>query len=158
MGCIHLKKAKADSRYRQTIHPIAPTANNITNHNAARSPQSILHLREDTLSQLLTSANIRPGGRYLVVDDTGGLVTAAMMERMGCEGRIMTFTENDSPPGWGVLGVMNFSERELDCVRWLNWMEADEAYQRRMSTILLLVSFTDAQHLHLLRTTCLRWQ
>ena len=81
-----------------------------------------------------------------------------MMERMGCEGRIMTFTENDSPPGWGVLGVMNFSERELDCVRWLNWMEADEAYQRRMSTILLLVSFTDAQHLHLLRTTCLQWQ
>ena len=70
----------------------------------------------------------------------------------------MTFTENDSPPGWGVLGVMNFSERELDCVRWFNWMEADEAYQRRMSTILLLVSFTDAQHLHLLRTTCLQWQ
>jgi tRNA (adenine-N(1)-)-methyltransferase non-catalytic subunit len=60
-------------------------------------------------------------------------VTAAMMERMGCEGRIMTFTENDSPPGGGVLGVMTFSERELDCVRWLNWMEADEAYQRRTS-------------------------
>jgi len=114
---------------------MAPTANNITNHNAARSPQSILHLREDTLSQLLVSANIRPGGRYLVVDDTGGLVTAAMMERMGCEGRIMTFTENDSPPAWGVLGIMNFNEREMDCVRWLNWMEADEAYQRRTSDL-----------------------
>lgn len=78
-----------------------------------------------------------------MVDDTGGLVTAAMMERMGCEGRIMTFTENDSPPGWGVLGVMNFSERELDCVRWLNWMEADEAYQRRTSIKSLLVNSTD---------------
>ena len=54
----------------------------------------------------------------------------------------MTFTENDSPPGWGVLGVMNFSERELDCVRWLNWMEADEAYQRRTSIIPWLVSST----------------
>lgn len=90
-----------------------------------------MYLREDTLSQLLVLANIRPGGRYLVVDDTGGLVTAAIMERMACRGRIMTFTENDSPPAWGVLSTMNFSEREMECVQWLNWMEADEDYQRR---------------------------
>lgn len=68
-----------------------------------------------------------------MIDDTGGLVTAAMMERMGCQGRIMTFTENDSPPAWGILATMNFSEREMECVKWLNWMEADEEYQRRRS-------------------------
>lgn len=54
------------------------------------------------------------------------------MERMGCQGRIMTFTESDSPPAWGILATMNFSEREMECVKWLNWMEADEEYQRRM--------------------------
>jgi tRNA (adenine-N(1)-)-methyltransferase non-catalytic subunit len=65
------------------------------------------------------------------VDDTGGLVTAGIMERMGCEGRILLFTESESPPAWGVLNAMNFGERELGCVKWLNWMEADEDYERR---------------------------
>lgn len=128
----HVKsKSKLMFRYQQTIHAISPSAHNMTNHYFARSPQSILNLREDTLSQLLTLSHVREGGRYLVVDDTGGLVTAALLERMGSDGRIMTFTEADSPPAWGVLNVMNFSPRELGCVKWLNWMEATEEYERR---------------------------
>jgi tRNA (adenine-N(1)-)-methyltransferase non-catalytic subunit len=103
----------------------------MNNHYFARSPQNILSLREDTLSQLLTLSNVRPGGRYLVVDDTGGLVTAALLERMGSDGRVMSFVESDSPPAWGVLNVMNFSERETGCVKWLNWMESSEGYERR---------------------------
>lgn len=58
-----------------------------------------------------------------------------MLERMGCEGRILTFTDADSPPAWGVLSVMNFGERETSCVKALNWMEADEEYERRMSAV-----------------------
>ena len=54
-----------------------------------------------------------------------------MMERMGCEGRILTFTDADSPPAWGVLSVMNWSEREMECVKWLNWLEAEEDYEKR---------------------------
>lgn len=88
-------------------------------------------MREDTLSQLLTLSNVRPGGRYLVVDGTSGLITAALMERMGCDGRVLSFNDADSPPPWGVLNTMNFSERELACVKWLNWMEAEERYERR---------------------------
>ena len=124
-------------RFFQTIHPLAPSTLNIVNHYALRSPQSILHLRDDTLSQLLVLSNACPGGRYLVVDDTGGLVTAALLDRMGCDGRILTFTESDSPPAWGVLSVMNYGERELSCVKWLNWLEMDEAYERRKMVILV---------------------
>lgn len=102
----------------------------MVNHYAQRAAQSILFLREDTLSQLLNLSNVRPGGSYLVVDDTGGLVTAALADRMGCDGRILLFTDADSPPAWGVLNVMNFSERELACIKWLSWMEADEGYER----------------------------
>lgn len=125
------KGGELTQRYLQTIHPLAPSSINIVNHYAQRSAQSILYLREDTLSQLLNVSNIRPGGRYLVVDDTGGLVTAAIADRMGCEGRILLFTDADSPPAWGVLNVMNFGERELSFIKWLNWMEADEEYSRR---------------------------
>lgn len=67
----------------------------------------------------------------MVVDDTGGLVTAAILERMGCMGRIMTFTDADSPPAWGVLNTMNFGQRELACVKWLNWLQAEENYEPR---------------------------
>lgn len=69
-----------------------------------------------------------------MVDDTGGLVTAAVMDRMGCEGRILTFTDSDSPPAWGVLSVMNYGEREMSCIKWLSWLEMDEAYKRREYT------------------------
>ncbi|BEI96979.1 hypothetical protein CcaverHIS631_0205680 [Cutaneotrichosporon cavernicola] len=121
---------RKEKKYLQTIHPLAPSSINVVNHYAQRSAQSIVFLREDTLSQLLNLSNVRPGGRYLVVDDTGGLVTAALADRMGCEGRILLFTDADSPPAWGVLNIMNFSERELACIKWLNWMEADEEYER----------------------------
>ena len=69
----------------------------------------------------------------MIVDDAGGLVTAAVLERMGCEGRILTFTDADSPPAWGVMNAMNFGEKELECVKWLNWLEAEEVYERRRS-------------------------
>ncbi|KAK4688605.1 tRNA (adenine58-N1)-methyltransferase non-catalytic subunit, partial [Tremellales sp. Uapishka_1] len=123
-------RKRKEKKFYQTIHPLAPSIPNIVDHYSTRAPSSILHLRNDTLSQLLLHANVRPGGRYLVVDDTGGLVTAAILERMGCEGRILLFTESDSPPAWGVLSVMNIGEKELECVKWVNWMEAEEDYER----------------------------
>lgn len=118
-------------RFYQTVQPLAPSIPNVLYHYNLRSPQSILHLRDDTLSQLLTMANVRPGGRYLVVDDTGGLITAAVLERMGSEGSILLFNESDSPPAWGILQTMNFSDRELEPIKWLNWLEAEEGYQKR---------------------------
>lgn len=118
-------------RFYQTVQPLAPSIPNVLYHYNLRSPQSILHLRDDTLSQLLTMANVRPGGRYLVVDDTGGLITAAVLERMGSEGSILLFNESDSPPAWGILQTMNFSDRELEPIKWLNWLEAEEEYQKR---------------------------
>lgn len=60
-------------------------------------------------------------------------MTAAIADRMGCEGRILLFTDADSPPAWGIMNVMNFGERELSCIKWLNWMEAEEGYSRRGS-------------------------
>ncbi|KAK1923132.1 putative eukaryotic translation initiation factor 3 62 kDa subunit [Papiliotrema laurentii] len=121
-------RKRKEKKFSQTVLPLAPSVANITTHYLTRSPASTLYLREDTISQLLTHCNVRPDGRYLVVDDTGGLVTAALMDRMGCHGRILTFTDSDSPPAWGVLSVMNFSAQELACVKWLTWLEADEDY------------------------------
>lgn len=83
------------------------------------------------MSQMLVQSNIRPGGRYLVIDETGGLVPAAIIERMGAEGQLLLLTELDGPPAFGILNTMNFGEREMACVKWLNWMEAEEDYTKR---------------------------
>lgn len=108
------------------------------------------------MSQLLNLANIRPGGRYLVVDDTGGLVTAALLDRMACEGKIITFTDSDSPPAWGVLDTMNFSAQQLECVKSLSWMEADEDYVKRKCGWAGYPTCRLSQRLRQKRSTCLR--
>ena len=40
-------------------------------------------IRPDTLAQMLNLASIRPGGKYIVVDDASGVVVSAVLERLG---------------------------------------------------------------------------
>jgi tRNA (adenine-N(1)-)-methyltransferase non-catalytic subunit len=40
---------------------------------------------------MMNLANIRPGGRYLAVDDASGVVVSAILERMG--GPLMLLTK-----------------------------------------------------------------
>jgi hypothetical protein len=98
-------------------------------------PTSIQSLREDSFSQLLQNGNVRPGGRYLVVDDTGGLVLGGMIERMGGRGRILTLTDSDSPPTYHILqNQMNFPpeliSKMVGSLNWHvaspNWVPVDE--------------------------------
>jgi tRNA (adenine-N(1)-)-methyltransferase non-catalytic subunit len=74
-----------------------------------------------------------------VVDETGGLIPAAILERMGAEGQILILTELDGPPAFGVLNTMNFGEREMACMKWLNWMEAEVDYKKRESSLSFIV-------------------
>ena len=98
-------------------------------YHLARASANILNIRRDSISQLLNLASIRPGGRYLVVDDTSGLVIAAILERMGGQGRIMVLSENESPPAWPILESMNFGKDIVEkCVSVLNWAQAEEDY------------------------------
>ncbi len=117
-------------RYGSFVTPLAPTLANIIAYHLTRTPISILSLRIDTLSQILSHAFIRPGGRYLVVEDTSGLLVASILERMGGHGSILVLTDNDSPPGWPVLEGMNFDKDMLErSVKYLNWYQAEESYR-----------------------------
>ena len=40
-------------------------------------------MRPDTLSQMMNVANVQSGSRIIVVDDTGGLILASALDRMG---------------------------------------------------------------------------
>lgn len=54
----------------------------------------ILSLRIDTLSQMINLGNVRPGGRYIVVDDASGMVVSAVLERLG--GKFQFHTTNST--------------------------------------------------------------
>lgn len=52
------------------------------NYYFVKDPFKILNLRIDTLSQMMSLANLRPGARFIIVDGTGGLVVAAALDRL----------------------------------------------------------------------------
>lgn len=70
-------------RYLQMFTPIEPTAHNICQFNFEKDAAKIRDLRPDTLSQIMSLANVRPGAKLLVVEDLHGMMVAAAVERMG---------------------------------------------------------------------------
>jgi tRNA (adenine-N(1)-)-methyltransferase non-catalytic subunit len=95
-------------------------------------------MRIDTLSQMMNLGNVRPGGRYIAVDEASGMVVSALLERLGGRshrkynpgnGRLIAICDVDSPPAYPVMTQMNFpKELTADVLSTLNWATADEAY------------------------------
>ena len=110
--------SSAAHRYLKYFTVLQPSTHNIcdcdfTLKSSATSsqPTRTRDLRPDTLAQILAHANIHPGSRALVVEDTSGVVVGAMLARMGGEGTLLVLHENDSPPGFGLLPAFNFHAR-----------------------------------------------
>lgn len=80
-------------RYVKTFTPLSPTLSQISQHHFERNPERVRNLRPDSFSQVLGLANIRPGGRYLIVDSTGGLLAGGCLERMGGEFHVCSRNE-----------------------------------------------------------------
>ena len=107
-------------------------------------------IRPDTLAQMLNLASIRPGGKYIVVDDASGVVVSAVLERLGGmyivyhlpvrnelisfigRGRLITICDVDSPPAYPVTVQMNFRKETTAVMSSLNWATADEEYSPSM--------------------------
>ncbi|GMM38340.1 tRNA 1-methyladenosine methyltransferase subunit [Saccharomycopsis crataegensis] len=54
-----------------------------------------LDLSEESMAYILNLANVRPGGRYLIMDESLGLLTYCMLERMNGQGEIVVVSENE---------------------------------------------------------------
>ncbi|OWB74152.1 hypothetical protein B5S31_g3933 [[Candida] boidinii] len=92
----------------------------------------ILNLSEETLGLMMSYGNVIPGGNYLVIDETGGLIIYAMLERMQGEGTITVLHENDQP-NHIILRNCGYSEEQIDSmvlpVNWLQFTEPDTEYR-----------------------------
>ncbi|TFK41846.1 Gcd10p family-domain-containing protein [Crucibulum laeve] len=121
-------KKRKEAKYSKSFTTIEPTLFNVCEYWFNKDQNRIRDLRADTLSQMLNLANIRPGGRYLVVDDASGMVVSGILERMGGEGRVLSICDTDSPPAYPVISHMNFNSSITDILVSLNWATAEEDY------------------------------
>ncbi|PPR01928.1 hypothetical protein CVT24_001267 [Panaeolus cyanescens] len=121
-------KKRKEAKYSKVFTTIEPTLFNVSEYWFAKDQNRLRDLRIDSLSQVLNLAGIRPGGRYLAVDDASGLLVSGILERMGGEGTLITICSIDSPPAYPVLAQMNFPSPITDVMKTLNWATAEEDY------------------------------
>jgi hypothetical protein len=87
------------------------------------------NLREDTLGQVLSNANMSAGRRVLVADGGAmGVVIAGCVRRMGGYGSVISLFDGaagSTHPGYceGVVDQMNLTVSERQSLRWVNLAE-----------------------------------
>ncbi|KAG0048284.1 tRNA (adenine(58)-N(1))-methyltransferase non-catalytic subunit trm6 [Gryganskiella cystojenkinii] len=121
---------KKGKKFHKVFTPIKPTAYSVNEYFYIKNPTKIRDMRMDTLSQLLSYANVHSGCKLLVVDDTQGMVVSALAERMGGKGTILGMYDGDSP-NYDILKHMNFNDEIKNTIKVLSWLRmykgADES-------------------------------
>ncbi|KAK7695050.1 hypothetical protein QCA50_002239 [Cerrena zonata] len=121
-------KKRKEAKYSKSFSTVIPTLFNVTDYWFKKDQNRLRDIRPDSLSQMLNLANIRPGGKYLAVDEASGIVIAGILERLGGNGRLITLCDVESPPAYPALTQMNFDKKLTSIMSSLNWATADEDY------------------------------
>lgn len=81
---LHKYTARKRAKYlkRFTVLPV-DVAGLLSYMVEEKDARSVLEMRNEHLGLILSLANVRWGGRYLIVDETGGIVVGAVAERLG---------------------------------------------------------------------------
>lgn len=124
----YLKRKQQKFLKRFTPVPIGSTE--LIDYYLDKDAQKVMDISEESLGLMMSLANIRPGGTYLVVDDLNGVIVAAMLERMGGEGLIVVAHDDEHPKLDG-LKFMNLSEdfitSHVRSINWLDFIDPEEA-------------------------------
>ncbi|KAG6380931.1 Gcd10p-domain-containing protein [Boletus reticuloceps] len=129
-------KKRKEAKYSRRFETVEPTIYNICEYWFKKDQNRIRDIRPDTLSQMLNLASVRPGGRYIVVDDASGLLVSSVLDRIGCQGRMISINDADSPPAYPALTLMNCEKETLTSVlSTLNWATAQDDYTPVMAPL-----------------------
>ncbi|KAL5778191.1 hypothetical protein ACOSP7_011117 [Xanthoceras sorbifolium] len=102
-------RLKKQKKYAPRVLLRRPFARSICEAYFKKYPTRIGFLRVDTLSLLLSMANITANSDVLVVDMVGGLLTGAVAERLGGSGYACSTYLGDSPNSIDIVRIFNFS-------------------------------------------------
>ncbi|CDK29673.1 unnamed protein product [Kuraishia capsulata CBS 1993] len=122
----YLKRKQQKFLRRFTIDYLG--ASQVLQYYYGKDPGRVLDLSEESLGIMMNYANIMPGGNYLLVDETGGVILYAMLERMQGKGRVTVVHENEHP-NHIVLNNSIFSAEAVDdmvkTINILNFFEPE---------------------------------
>ncbi|XP_072988704.1 uncharacterized protein [Typha latifolia] len=105
-------KLKKQKKYAPKVLLRRPSTRSICETYFKKYPTRIGFLRVDTLSLLLSMANIGAYSDVLVVDMVGGLVTGAIAERLGGTGYVCSTYFGSVPNPIDISRMFNFSSEE----------------------------------------------
>ncbi|KAI9249440.1 Gcd10p family-domain-containing protein [Phascolomyces articulosus] len=111
-------------KFMKVFTPVRPTLYSLAQFFFTKNPDKIKSMRVDTLSQIISLANVHANSKMLVVDDTQGLVVSAVAERMGGYGKIVGIHDGDHQ-NYDVMRYMNFSKRILESVHTIPLSKID---------------------------------
>ncbi|KAH3684306.1 hypothetical protein WICPIJ_004725 [Wickerhamomyces pijperi] len=126
----YLRRKQQKFLRRFTVEYVS--SSNLLQYFIEKDASKVLDMSLQSMGMLLTLGNIQPGGRYLVVDETGGLIVAAMLERMQGRGEIMVLHENEHP-NHSVLTHTDYPQAMLDrMVKSINILQFFEPEEERV--------------------------
>ncbi|EGV60631.1 tRNA (adenine(58)-N(1))-methyltransferase non-catalytic subunit trm6 [Yamadazyma tenuis] len=106
-----------------------------------KDSSKLLDMSEETLGSLMTYSNVKPGGKYLLIDETGGVILYSMLERMNCEGTVVLIHENEHA-NYSALKHSNLSDDLIRSkVKMINWLQILEPENEKID----FQSFSEAE-------------
>eukprot|EP00249_Psilotum_nudum_P017530 c26374_g1_i1 orf=214-1767(-) len=103
-------KRKKQKKYAPQLVLRRPCARSVCEAYFLKAPNKIGFLRIDMLALMLSLANVGAHAEVLVMDMVGGLLIAAVAERIGGFGSVCSIYDTLKPPPMDILGLFNFSD------------------------------------------------
>lgn len=85
-----------------------------------KDPRKVMNLRQDTLAQILSYANLAAGCQALVLETCLGIVTGAVAQRLAGYGRIFSIYTGQQHSFTDMLNRFNLSFVENNCIKWVH--------------------------------------
>lgn len=104
-------KKRKQKKYCTVLVLCRPCAQNICEAFYQKSPFKICGLRLDSLSLLLNLGNVCPYSRVLVLEESGGMILASALERLGGYGQVCALSMDAKRPApKDIVRFFNFEE------------------------------------------------
>jgi len=91
----YLKKKK--KKYLAQFIVLKPSSRLLSEMYFSKNPIKVLEIRPDSLAQILTWSNVQANSNVLLMENCQGLLTGALMERLGLDGKLLQFYQGSSP-------------------------------------------------------------
>lgn len=113
-----------------------------------KNPRLIMNLREDTLGQMLSYANIYAGAQVLLMESCLGIVTGAVAQRMAGYGKVLSVYTSQQPAWADTLKKFNLTFAEHQSIKWVHSGDIFGVPNATSSTDGVDVELQERQKLH----------